>query len=82
MREDGEGLGYASRGGVRVRLSGQQIYRTWSRNSPTSLGRNKVCLNAITTAAVAFAALLVAILSSGDVRELLLALIRGALSFG
>ncbi|UPO76027.1 DUF4244 domain-containing protein [Arthrobacter sp. Helios] len=35
-----------------------------------------------TLAAVAFAALLVAVLSSGDVRELLLALIRGALSFG
>ena len=35
-----------------------------------------------TLAAVAFAGLLVAVLSSGDVRELLLALIRGALSFG
>ncbi|WP_312182096.1 DUF4244 domain-containing protein [Arthrobacter sp.] len=35
-----------------------------------------------TLAAVAFAALLVAVLSSGDVREMLLALIRGALSFG
>lgn len=35
-----------------------------------------------TLAAVAFAALLVAVLSSGDVRELLLSLIRGALSFG
>lgn len=35
-----------------------------------------------TLAAVAFAALLVAVLSSGDVRELLMSLIRAALSFG
>ena len=35
-----------------------------------------------TLAAVAFAALLVAVLSSGDVRELLMSLIRSALSFG
>ncbi|MSR97750.1 MULTISPECIES: DUF4244 domain-containing protein [unclassified Arthrobacter] len=36
----------------------------------------------ITVAAVAFAALLVAVLSSGDVREMLMSLIRAALSFG
>lgn len=35
-----------------------------------------------TLAAVAFAALLVAVLSSGDVREMLMSLIRAALSFG
>ena len=35
-----------------------------------------------TLAAVAFAALLVAVLSSGDVRDLLMSLIRAALSFG
>lgn len=35
-----------------------------------------------TLAAVAFAALLAAVLGSGDVRELLMSLIRAALSFG
>lgn len=63
-------VGGANRRGVRSRLAG----------TPRDAGMATAEYAIVLIAAVGFAGLLVVILSSGEVREMLLSLVRGALS--
>ena len=60
----------------------RRLVKQWCRLTQSEVGMATAEYAIATLAAVGFAALLVAVLSSGEVRGMLMALIRSALSFG